>query len=487
MEIPPPPKAESRAHRSAANRESMIGSDGRPAWASLEIFRGMDDDVVDELRVAMQPVLFAPGEAILQQGQTGDDMFLLDQGSVRVSVRGNMADTSFERVLTAPAMFGEMALITNEGRTANVTAESSARCLRLDREAFSALVQRNPRASTFMTRVVGERLLEAGSIKNVGKYEVFGRLGAGAVATVFEAMNPKLGRPVALKMLSHALVYHPGFAEQFHREAQLVAQLDHDHIVRVYDTEQAYGTHFIVMEKLTGMLLEDLVESETVLPWGAVRRILREALGALAYSHDKGLMHRDIKPSNIFLTEDRRVKILDFGIAVSQEASASKGGHLLGTPYYMAPEQILGRQLDGRADLYSLGIVAYELIAKRVPFDADTLDELLRLHLHTPLPDPRQVVPDLPDDLLQFIRKATAKRPADRFGSCAEAAQFLQTAAELPMVHKIELSTLAISYHPSRRRVVAQALRDLHQTLGSLAGVSLLYGHQASRDVDEES
>ena len=144
------------------------------------------------------------------------------------------------------------------------------------------------------------------------------------------------------------------------------------------DTAQAYGTHFIVMEKLTGTMLEDIVAQGQRLPWGMIRRILREVCSALAYSHEHNLLHRDIKPSNVFLTEDRRVKLLDFGIATSTESSETGGGHLLGTPYYMAPEQIRGERLDGRADLYALGIMAYELSTLNVPFDADTLDDLLR-------------------------------------------------------------------------------------------------------------
>ncbi|MCO4761975.1 MAG: protein kinase [Myxococcales bacterium] len=454
-------------------------------WSRLGIFRGLPMDMLHEIRAAMTDAVFEPGDRILEQGEYGDEMFLLDRGSVKIRVRGDLANTVFERVLTAPALFGEMALITSEPRSATVHAETRTRCFRINRATFEEVVNRNPQASVFLTKIVGERLMEAGNIRTVGKYEVQGRLGAGAVATVFEAVHPELGQEVALKMLSHALVFHPGFAEQFRTEARLVASLSHPHIVRVLDTAQAYGTHFIVMEKLTGTLLEHIVEQGERLPWGMIRRICKEIALALAYSHSKNLLHRDIKPSNVFLTEDRRVKILDFGIAVSAESSASSSGHLLGTPYYMAPEQILGHQLDGRADLYSLGVMAYELCTFEVPFDAETLDDLLRLHLHTPMPDPRRLQPDIPDDLVQFIEMATAKKPDDRFSSCDEAAAFLQTAAELPLVRKLELSTLAISYHPSRRAVVATALRELHAKLSNTPGISLLYGHQASETMDE--
>jgi serine/threonine protein kinase len=470
--IPDPP---------SVSRETVLEPDGRPAWAQLELFRGMSDSAIEELRSAMQPAYFQAGEVILRQGDEGSDMYLLDQGTVRVHVRASHKDTAFERVLYPPAMFGEMALVTNAPRTASVVAEETSRCLKVSAASFRLLAARLPEVTAFLTGAVGERLIEADTIQHVGKYQVVGRLGAGAVATVFEAMHPELQRTVALKMLSHALVHHPGFADQFKDEAKLIAKLDHEHIVRVIDTEKAYGTHFIVMEKLNGLTLDDLIQDRTQLTWGATRRVLREIAAALAYSHGQGLLHRDIKPSNVFLTrEDRRVKLLDFGIAVNADASTRQSGALLGTPYYMSPEQILGRSLDGRSDLYSLGILAYELVTHELPFDAETLDDLLRLHLNQPTPNPRDRVPDVPEDLVEFIAKATAKQPADRFASCADAMTFLQLATELPTVQRMELTTLAISYHPAKRDKVIRALRQLEDALESEVGVSVLSAHRRS-------
>lgn len=484
--VPPPPGASAGwmpvPISRTSMRETMTDASGKPAWAALDLFRQMRETAVDQLRNAMEGMYFQPGDTILHQGDTGSEMYILDRGAVRVIVRGKKQDTHFERVLTAPALFGEMALITQAPRTATVVAEDEVRVLRLSREGFDELVRRHPQVGDFLTRAVGERLLEAGSIQHVGKYTVAGRLGAGAVATVFEGINPELGRSVALKMLSHALVHHPGFRDQFQKEAQLIASLDHDHIVRVYDTERAWGTHFIVMEKLDGVTLDDLVQTGTRLAWGAIRRILREIASALAYSHTRGLLHRDIKPSNVFLTsEDRRVKLLDFGIAVTPETSeARRGDQLFGTPYYMSPEQILGQRLDGRSDLYSLGILAYELITMEVPFDADTIEELWRKHLYQQIPDVREKVVDVPEDLVEFIWRATAKRASDRFSSCAEAVQFLKTAAELPAVRSIELTTLAISYHPSRRHLVEAALEQLNAQLSGIEGIALLAAQQNS-------
>jgi serine/threonine protein kinase len=446
-----------------------------PEWARLEILQGMSADAIEELRQAMEVVEFAPGDAILHEGDDGDDMYILDKGTVRVQVRGTSKAATFERVLESPALFGEMALITHAPRTASVLAEEPARCLRMSSETFQAVAARTPGVAAFLTRIVGERLLEAKTIHHVGKYKVIGRLGAGAVATVFEAVHPGLERTVALKMLSHALVHHPSFANQFQDEAKIVAQLDHDHIVRVFDTEKAYGTHFIVMEKLSGCTLDDIIQGGTRLAWGAVQRILREIAGALDYSHKKGLLHRDIKPSNVFLTnDDRRVKLLDFGIAMSVTASAPGSSGLMGTPYYMSPEQIRGETLDGRSDLYSLGILAYELITRDLPFDADDLDALLDKHLTEPMPDMRTKAADVPDYLIQFVTKATAKNPENRFANCGEAEAFLRLSAELPIVQSMGLATVALSYHPTRRNLVMAALQELQEALGGLPGISVL-------------
>ena len=179
----PPPSVPRGGRRQ--NRESLVGLDGLPQWTRLEIFHGLPSSTLENLRDAMEPVYFDAGQEIIVQGETGEQMFVLEQGSVKVRVQGKNKSTVFQRVLTSPALFGEMSLITAEKRSASVVAETRSRCLKLNREGFNELMRRNPQAAVFLTKIVGERLLEAGSIKNVGKYEVRGRLGSGAVATVF--------------------------------------------------------------------------------------------------------------------------------------------------------------------------------------------------------------------------------------------------------------------------------------------------------------
>jgi hypothetical protein len=450
-------------------------------WAGLPLFAGMGDEAVERFREAMEVVSFAAGDMVLEQGAEGDEMFVLEQGSLRITVRNDKHVTVFECTVDAPAIVGEMALITHEPRNATVTVEEPARCLRISKASVKDLFARHPSTAVFLTRLVGERLMESKGIRQVGKYEVTGRLGSGGVATVFEARHPTLGIPVALKMLSHALVFDSAFAQHFQHEAQLVAQLNHDHIVRVLDTEQAYGTHFIVMEKLTGDLLEKVIDSGQPIDWATTRRILREVCDALAYSHSQGLIHRDIKPANVFLLTDGKAKLLDFGIA-TRPSGGDKSGKVLGTPYYMSPEQISGAALDGRSDLYSLGILAYELCCRQLPFDADSLPELFGKHLTEDTPDPRLWVPDLPEDLREFILRATAKRPSDRFASCAEASAYLKAAAEVPVLGRFAMSSLAVTYHASKRALVERVLADAQRQLAHEAGVALFVAHRDSQD-----
>ncbi len=450
-----------------------------PGWESLPLFSGMPDEARRHFREAMDDRDYAAGETIIAQGDEGGEMYVLERGTMRVTVHDENDVVVFERTIPAPTVFGEMALITNEPRSATITAEGPCHCLRIDKRTVKELFSRYSGTAVFLTRLVGERLMENQGIRRVGKYEVVGRLGSGGVATVFEAIHPTLGTPVALKMLSHALVFDEGFAEHFAEEARLVAKLDHPHITRVIDTEQAYGTHFIVMEKLTGQLLEEVVEESAEIGWSNARRILREIAEALAYSHDMGFIHRDIKPENVFLLTDGRVKLMDFGIA-TQSGNDAAGGKIFGTPYYMSPEQIMGKAVDGRSDLYSLGILAYELLTGDIPYDGDSVQELFAQHIHAPIPDVRDVRPDTPDDLIEFIARATAKKVDDRFEDLHAAARFLKVAAEVPVLDRFAMSSLSVTYHESMRNLVEQVMRNAAAALAGVKGVAFFEAHRGA-------
>lgn len=448
-----------------------------PAWMQLPAFRDLPESAIERLQSVMQRRTYLMDAPLMRQGEPGDGFYVLNSGRVRVAVCNERGEVVFQRTMEAPGVLGEAAVLTGESRSATVTADSHVEAFFIDGDTLRSLCAVYPPTAAFLTALAGDRLMASESIRKVGKYEVTGRLGAGGFATVFAAMHPQLQRPVALKMLSHALVADKAFIAHFVTEAQLVAQMDHPNIVRVYDTERAYGTQFIVMERLQGDVLKTPSDGGPMPSWANVRRILVQILDALAYSHSRGLIHRDIKPSNVFITRDGQVKLLDFGIAMDMDEPSVREGKVLGTPAYMSPEQAQGRQLDGRSDLYSTGIVAYELCTGERPFKGAGADDILRQHVTKPLPDPLETAPDIPADLVEFIQRATEKSPVDRYLSCAEAADALRAQDDVRATEDGGLASIVVSFPESQRTAVERLLQDMTSRLRLIRGARLLVGH----------
>ncbi len=448
-------------------------NDGRPGWAGLDLFNDLTVAEIAALDNAMETVEFKAGESIMIERDVGDDMYLLHHGKVRVEVSNERGGDPFSTILDAPTALGEMALVTSEPRSASVWAHSDVMCRRLGRVSFDKLVANHLDVARILTRLVGERLQEIGGIRKVGKYEIKGVLGKGNVAFVFEALHPELQQSVALKMLSHSLVYDPEFGAQFDREAQIVAALDHPHIVRVFDFERAYGTRFTVMERLEGEQLEDVIYRRDRLGWDHMRRILYELGSALHYSHERGLIHRDVKPSNVFITLADQAKLLDFGIAIHRDHSVCKNKGRLGSPCYMPPEQILGEALDERTDLYALGMTAYEMVVGEVPFNETDIRSLLRKQVYEQTPDVREHAKDCPEDIRQFVIRSTQKKPSDRFANCMEAVSSLDIRADSEPLIRARRAKLTIDYGPNAAPEVEAAIAELEAKLAKKEAISV--------------
>jgi serine/threonine protein kinase len=272
-----------------------------------------------------------------------------------------------------------------------------------------------------------------GEMGRLGPYRVIKILGAGGMGVVFQAEDPRLKRPVAVKAMKPALASSESARARFTREAIATAAIKHDHIVTIYQVGEDRGVPFLAMEFLEGEALDARLRREGALPVAEVVRIGREVAEGLAAAHQRGLIHRDIKPANIWLEgERRRVKILDFGLAraVAEDAQLTQSGIILGTPAYMAPEQARSEKTDPRSDLFSLGCVLYHLATGTMPFRGkDMMSVLMALAVDTPSP-PQQMRAEIPSPLSALIQQLLAKNVHERPASAQEVVQALRQIEE---------------------------------------------------------
>src|SRR5213592_568228 len=252
------------------------------------------------------------------------------------------------------------------------------------------------------------------------RYVIKRKLGSGGMADVYLAEDQELGRRVALKLLDDRHAADEQFVERFRREAQSAAGLNHPSIVSIFDRGYAEGTYYIAMEYLEGRTLKELLVRNGPTPVPIAIDYARQILGALAFAHRGGIIHRDIKPHNIVVRKDGRLKVTDFGIARSGASQMTEAGSIVGTAQYLSPEQARGAPVDARSDLYSLGIVLYEMLTGKVPYTGDAPVEIAMKHL-TAVPDPpSKLRPDIPHDLDAVVMRALAKDPEQRYGSAEE-------------------------------------------------------------------
>jgi serine/threonine-protein kinase len=251
------------------------------------------------------------------------------------------------------------------------------------------------------------------------RYLIRRKLGAGGMADVYLAVDQELGRRVAIKMLNERHANDDQFVERFRREAQSAAGLNHANIVSIFDRGHAEGTYYIAMEYLDGRTLKELLIRNGPTPVPIAIDYARQILAALAFAHRHGIVHRDIKPHNIVVGKDGRLKVTDFGIARSGASQMTEAGSIVGTAQYLSPEQARGSHVDPRSDLYSLGIVIYEMLTGRVPFTGDAPVEIAMKHLSAVPEPPSKLRPEV-HDLDPVVMRALAKEPDQRYGSAEE-------------------------------------------------------------------
>ena len=248
-----------------------------------------------------------------------------------------------------------------------------------------------------------------------GKFEILAELGQGAMGKVYRAQDPILDRPVALKTVSPALLTGKDTLARFRREARAAARLQHPNIVTIYELGEVEGTHYIAMELIEGMELGEALTPTDRFTVEQKVRMMVEVCRGLDFAHKMGVIHRDVKPANILVSADGSVKLLDFGIARFGESDMTQTGMVLGTPSYISPELLQGAKVDRRADMWAVGVILYEVLSGRRPFEAKTIGSIIHKIIHEPLPaiDGRGL--GLPESLVAVVSRALDRDPEQRF------------------------------------------------------------------------
>ncbi len=272
-----------------------------------------------------------------------------------------------------------------------------------------------------------KRVATASASQEEGRYRITGKLGRGGMGIVYKAQDTVLDRTVAFKVLPDALKENPQALKNFLREAKSAAQLNHPNIVTVFDAGEQGGVYYIAMEYVDGNTLKEIVKHRGKISAGGLLHVLAQLCEALAYAHEKKIAHRDIKTANIMWTRDRKAKIMDFGLAKAIEEVRNHTTVVSGTPYYMSPEQTLGKNVDHRTDIYSLGVTLFEMATGTLPFREGNLPYH---HVHTPPPDPREFVDDLPPFIADVVNRCLRKDPGERYQSTREILQEIKAASK---------------------------------------------------------
>jgi serine/threonine protein kinase len=304
-------------------------------------------------------------------------------------------------------------------------------------EILQGIVERHPDHTVAADRLEALLRRTAGDPTGLAavrdqRYELRGEIGRGGMGVVYLAHDRELGRPVAIKFLPDTLAGEPRSLEMFRTEARASGALNHPNIIHVYDAGTIAGRPCIVMEYVPGRSVRELMKipkSQLKRPLSPrrVAEIAKVIAEALHYAHGRNVIHRDVKPSNILISETDQPKLMDFGISKILESPPENPTHAKGTPQYMAPEQILGRPIDGRVDVYALGISMFEMLTGRRPFVGE---DVVSQQLYHPLPDPRRLRPDVPEGLVRIIERACQKKAEARYPSAGEMAEALRLFVE---------------------------------------------------------
>ena len=270
-------------------------------------------------------------------------------------------------------------------------------------------------------------------MKKIGKYEITSILGKGAMGIVYKALDPDINREVAIKTIRFDLISEvtekEDLMKRFMREAQAAGKLEHPHIITVYDVAREEDLTYIVMQYIEGESLQAKIASHEEYSIGYIIGLMNNLCEALDYAHQNGVIHRDIKPANILIDREGKPFLVDFGVARVETSTLTQTGTTVGTPSYMSPEQVIGKAVDKRSDVFSLGVILYELITGRRPFEGDNITTVIYKIVNEDPSSPSELKKGLPVGFEHVILKALAKNPENRYTSCQEFAAEIKAAS----------------------------------------------------------
>ncbi len=284
----------------------------------------------------------------------------------------------------------------------------------------------------------------------IGRYHIIEELGRGGMGVVYHGHDPLLNRPVAIKILSQQLIQNPEAKERFIREAQAAARLNHPNITAIYDINEHEGIYYLVFEFISGSSLDKILKAQQGKAMGILEalEIFVPMAQALNYAHEHGIVHRDVKPGNVMLTDKKEIKVGDFGIAwVEMSQTLTQPGQVVGSVFYFCPEQARGEKVDRRADIYSLGVVLYEMVTGRVPFVADNLPAVIQKHLAEEPVSPLKYNRAIPEKVEAAILKCLKKDPSERFQNITDLVNSLQVDDAPEDLYKTKISPSEAALH----------------------------------------
>lgn len=387
--------------------------------ANVPALRSLPPKVLSSLATDVVLYSSAPNDILIQKGEKGDTLLILLTGTADIFSENAAGDCMHLARVKKGALLGEMSLMTSQPHKASVIAASQCEVAILPVPVVDRLMREAPEFGACLAELIAGRIGNGSGDVLIGEtlneYQIQSFVGRGGMATVYKATELSSGRVVALKMMNHSLIYDRTAVARFEREAKIIASLQHEHIVCVHDFFSEFLTRFLVMEYCAGCDLSQLIRTCGALSEVESRAVLGQIARGLGFAHQNEVVHRDLKPSNVVVDRDGTVKLMDFGLAISATSSTLTAYHTcLGTPRYMAPEQLAGQDVDFRADIYAFGCVAYELVAGEPLFDGSLTAETLRQRLNSELPVRSQLPVELSDEYFELIRRCLAGDPATR-------------------------------------------------------------------------